>query len=114
MVVDVIILTGISGNEFQRAIGAYRIGSHLRQHGYTTQVIDFVDEFDFDQLSMLLDKFTGNNTLALCVSTTFLKSQTDEMISSTYKKLRTISDRLRKVINFYKTKNKKIKIIGGG
>ena len=114
MAVDVIILTGISGNEFQRAIGAYRIASHLRQHGYTTQVIDFVDEFDFEQLSVLLDKFTGSNTLALCVSTTFLKSQSDDMVSSTYKKLRTISDRLRKVINFYKTKNRKIKIIGGG
>jgi hypothetical protein len=47
MAVDVIILTGISGNEFQRAIGAYRIASHLRQHGYTTQVIDFVDEFEW-------------------------------------------------------------------
>jgi radical SAM superfamily enzyme YgiQ (UPF0313 family) len=111
---DVIILTGVSGNEFQRAIGAYRIASHLREHGYSVQVIDFIDEFEVEELLDILDSFTGTNTVTLCVSTTFLKSRSEDLVSSTYKKLRTLSDKIRTVIKKYKNKYNKIKILGGG
>lgn len=114
MTKDVIILTGVSGEQFQRAIGAYRVASHLRSHGYDVQVIDFIDEFGHEELSDILETLTGENTLALCVSTTFLKSKKDDMVSSTYKKLRTISDNLRSTIETYKDKHKNIKIVGGG
>jgi hypothetical protein len=115
MTYDVIILTAISGPEFQRAIGAYRIASHLRQHGYSVQVIDFVDHFSVDELSDILEKITGNNTLALCVSTTFLKTVTnDRIVASTYKKLRTMSSDIRTVVENYKQRHPKIKTVGGG
>lgn len=115
MTYDVIMLTGISGKEFQRAIGAYRIASHLRQHDYSVQVIDFVDNFESEELFELLDNFTGSNTLALCVSTTFLKTvDDDDIVASKYKKLRTISSRLRTVVEKYKNKYPYIKILGGG
>jgi radical SAM superfamily enzyme YgiQ (UPF0313 family) len=115
MTFDVIILTGISGPEFQRAIGAYRIASHLRQHGYSVQVIDFVDNFSKDELLDLLEKFTGPNTLALCVSTTFLKTvDSDGIVVSTYKKLRTLSQNSRSIIETYKQNHQHVKIIGGG
>lgn len=111
---DVIILTGVSGNEFQRAIGAYRIAAHLRQHGISVQVIDFIDEFTSEELLAFLDKFTGDNTVALCVSTTFLKSQKEALINSSFKNSRKISDTIRSTIEKYKQKNNKIKILGGG
>jgi len=114
MTKDIIILTGISGEQFQRAIGAYRIASHLRSHGYSVQVIDFIDEFSYEELNGVLKQLTGENTLALCISTTFLKSQKDELVSSTYKKLRTLSDTLRSSIENYKENNPRVKILGGG
>jgi radical SAM superfamily enzyme YgiQ (UPF0313 family) len=112
---DVIMLTGISGFEFQRAIGAYRIASHLRLHNYSVQVIDFIDYFEEDELSEILEKLTGENTLALCVSTTFLKKiMTDRIVASTYKKLRQMSENVKKVIEQYKKKYPSVKIVGGG
>jgi len=115
MTYDVIILTGISGMEFQRAIGAYRIASHLRQHGYSVQVIDFIDYFNTDELANIIESITGDNTLALCVSTTFLKTTTnDRIVDSTYKKLRQVSPELRFLIENFKSKHPSIKVIGGG
>lgn len=112
---DVIFLTGISGFEFQRSIGAYRIASHLRLHGYSVQVIDFIDYFDEEELFEILEKLTDKNTLALCVSTTFLKKiTTDRMVASTYKQLRQMSESIKGVINRYKKKHPSVKILGGG
>ena len=115
MTFDIIILTGISGFEFQRAIGAYRIAAHLRQHGYTVQVIDFIDYFDLDELANILDQVTGSNTLALCVSTSFLKTVTkDIIVDSTYKKLRQVSPATRSIIETYRDRHPSVKIVGGG
>lgn len=115
MTYDVIILTGITGFEFQRAIGAYRIASHLRQHGYSVQIIDFIDYFNLEELSSIIDNITGDNTLALCISTTFLKTRDDDdIISSVYKSFRQVSSKFRFLVENYRIKHPFVKIVGGG
>ena len=71
MTYDVIMLTCMSGTILQRGIGAYQVAGHLRQHGYSVQVIDFTDHFTEEELTEAIGRFIGNNTLAIGVSSTF-------------------------------------------
>jgi hypothetical protein len=75
MTVEIIILTCISGNILQRGIGAYQVAGHLRQNGYTVQVIDFTDHFSEEELTDSIKKFIGKDTLAVGVSSTFYRGQ---------------------------------------
>jgi hypothetical protein len=65
----------MSGNILQRGIGAYQVAGHLRQNGYTVQVIDFTDHFSEEELTDSVKKFIGQNTLAVGVSSTFYRGQ---------------------------------------
>lgn len=75
MTYDVILLTCMSGNILQRGIGAYQIAGHLRQHGFTVQVIDFTDHFSEEELINTIENFIGSNTIAVGVSSTFYRGQ---------------------------------------
>ena len=72
---DVILLTCLSGQLWQRAIGPYQLASHLRQAGLTVQVIDFTDSFTTDELYNAVNSFIGPNTRAVGVSSTFYKTE---------------------------------------
>lgn len=75
MTYDVIIMTCMSGDILQRGIGAYQVAGHLRQNGYTVQVIDFTDHFTDRELIEYVSQFVGNKTLAIGVSSTFYRGQ---------------------------------------
>jgi radical SAM superfamily enzyme YgiQ (UPF0313 family) len=47
---------------FIRPLGPYRIASHLRQHGYNVQVIDFVHLFTHEEILKLIEKFITPET----------------------------------------------------
>lgn len=110
--VDVLFLTGVSDPVFQRAIGAYRIASHLRLSGYSAQVIDFVDHFTKEELLSVLNHATTSNTKVLGVSTTFLQQSTAGY-GNRFKQRR-MSDDIETVIREYKKQNPHIKVIAGG
>jgi len=64
--------TSGSVNKFwTRTLGAYKIAHECRLHGYTVQVIDWVSFHDIETLMRLMDKYVGDNTLALGMSNTF-------------------------------------------
>ena len=109
---EVILLTGVSDKIlFQRAIGAYRIASHLRQHGHTVQVIDFIDTFEEEELIQTVKRFIDDNTKILGISTTFL--QKDDKGVGTTLQPRRITDTIERVIKYFKN-NTTLKIIAGG
>lgn len=110
---DLILLTGVSDTIFQRAMGAYRIASHLRQHGYKVQVIDFIDSFEEQELLDVIDSFVNDNTAAIGISTTFLQQQ-DMAINPLRVKRRRISDKIESVLKELPIKYPKIKLIAGG
>jgi len=77
MTVDVLLFTGSSIPYFTRPIGAYRIATELRKHGYTVQVIDmFPYIVNKDPkllfLKQFIDKYVGPNTLWVGFSSTFM------------------------------------------
>jgi len=64
----------------QRYIGPYQLGHWLEQHGYTYQVIDFIQQAPIahigaDRLVELTEKFITNDTLAIGLSSTFFAMQ---------------------------------------
>jgi radical SAM superfamily enzyme YgiQ (UPF0313 family) len=72
-----IILNGGSENPsdrriFQKTIGSYRIASCLEDEGYTTRVIDHLNEFTMDELIEAITPHLGADTLWVGVSSTFV------------------------------------------
>lgn len=55
-----------------RALGAYKLAHECRESGFTVQVVDFVTQWDIATLRLIVDKFVGDNTLAVGISNTFL------------------------------------------
>lgn len=109
---DIVLLTGVTDVVFQRAIGAYRIASHLRQHGYSAQVIDFLDNFEKEELLDTIDKFVDSNTKVIAISTTFL--QQGQMGIGPRTKRRRISDMIESVLKELRIKYPTIKLVAGG
>ena len=59
-----------------RTLGAYKIAHYTRSAGYDTQVIDHLMFLSEEQLRACLLKFVTNKTLAIGVSTTFMRDPT--------------------------------------
>ena len=55
-----------------RYIGPYKVSHYLRQHGFSTQVIDFVTNFTEEELYKFTSKFITEETLVIGVSMTFI------------------------------------------
>ena len=69
----VILNGGILWHTLSRSVGAYKIAHWIRKHTqYTVQVVDFVEQFKYDQIKKIFDKFITNDTYILAISTTFL------------------------------------------
>lgn len=76
---DVVLLTDCSsqgGTIWGRSAGAYRLATELRSIGLTVQVIDWFNHMAIEPglLELLLERFIGDNTLFVGISTTFLNS----------------------------------------
>lgn len=73
---DVVILNDcanpVDKRRISRYIGPYKIAHHLRQAGYTVQVIDFVAFMTEEEVMKYLRKFVSEETKMVAVSTTFL------------------------------------------
>jgi len=120
MTYDVILLTCLSDNIWQRAIGPYQLASHLRQNDISVQIIDFTDHFSTDELLYYINKFVGGNTKIIGVSSTFYQR------SSEHKKERNekswllgetgiLPNNIREVLISVKEKYPTIKLaVGGG
>jgi hypothetical protein len=116
-IMDVILLTCLSGVFFQRSIGAYQLAHFLRKHGYTVQVIDFTDHFTSEELIFAVEKFIVPETLMVGVSTTFYsKNDTNNKFLRNDKQKFDflLPENILTVIEHIKNKNKNIKIALGG
>jgi radical SAM superfamily enzyme YgiQ (UPF0313 family) len=71
---DVILLTGVSGIIFQRSVGSYQLAHHLRDNKFSCQVIDFINDFNEQELLDTVEKFITDDTLCIGISTTFLSN----------------------------------------
>lgn len=73
---DVILWSGgiTEGKWFQRYIGPYKIAHWIRKHGYSAQVIDYVDRANEDLLYRMTKRYITNSTKILGISTTFLST----------------------------------------
>ena len=68
---NIILLTTVSGAVFQRAMSAYQLAHNCREHGYTCQVIDFINDFTETELVEILKRCIDDKTLCIGVSTSF-------------------------------------------
>lgn len=63
---------------FCRSAGSQRIATELRNHGYSVQVIEFFGLFNQLELDIIIQKYVGENTLAVGFSSTnFTASNSD-------------------------------------
>jgi hypothetical protein len=108
----------MSGNILQRGIGAYQVAGHLRQHGFTVQVIDFTDYFSEEELTNTVESFIGSNTIAVGVSSTFYRGQaiSGGNITSTEKDKEHsfLPVNITKALTTLKQRHKNIKFMLGG
>jgi hypothetical protein len=79
MAVNVLLFTGLTGTSgWFRPLGAYRIATELRQHGYTVQVVDiFPTIYAYPgilKLGNIIKKYVGPETLWVGFSSTFFQS----------------------------------------
>jgi hypothetical protein len=65
-------MSDVKWDVLSRSIGPYKVAHWIRKHGYTCQVIDFVDRMTNDQAYAAAKKFIDTNTKVVAVSTTFL------------------------------------------
>ena len=117
MTADVILLTCLSGNLWQRSIGAYQLASFLRQHNISVQVIDFTDYFTTEELIAAVEKFTGSNTKIVGVSSTFYQNSSPKEDSKKWIQGNTgiLPTNVREFLNYFKPKYPNIKLaLGGG
>jgi radical SAM superfamily enzyme YgiQ (UPF0313 family) len=72
---DAIFFTECNGSPgWGRDAGCYTVSSRLREHGYTTKVIDFFSHFNFERFKKSIDNFADSNTLILGFSSTHFSS----------------------------------------
>lgn len=115
MTYDVVLLTCLSGKVWQRAIGPYQLASHLRQHGISVQVIDFTDYFSEEELYNYLEKFVGQNTRIVGISSTFYQEAVNDNIDYKRGDIGKLPTALRNSVERIKKTNPHVKLaIGGG
>ncbi len=85
-----------------RTIGPYKIRAIAENNGLNTHLIDFCDDFSFEELKKYVDKYVSTNTKVLGISTTY------SFFGTFSKKFN------RDFFNYVKSKNSNIKIIIGG
>lgn len=76
---NVIFWNSLNGGSdlISRYVGPYKINHWIKKHGYTGQVIDFLQYLTEDEIVLATKKFITDETLVLGVSTTFLTYNAD-------------------------------------
>lgn len=120
---DAVLFTD-NTNEHQISIGlgAFKVASTLRKHGYNTLVVNHLSWFTLDELKKLIDKSVTSQTLIVGFSTTFMQfvnideqgnKQFDPMVGT-----KVIfpqgKDFENEFVNYVKTVNPNTKIVVGG
>lgn len=95
-----------------RYIGPYKVAHWVRQHGYEAQVIDYVMEYDEEELWELTTRFVTDKTMILGISATFLLGQL--MIDPGTGEKTLISKEMLNVLTRFRKEYPHIKIIAGG
>lgn len=93
-----------------RYIGPYKIADWVRKHGYSAQVIDFVDHFNEDELWELTTKFITKDTSVIAISTTFLSQHRYE----TDRGIQRLPEHILHIMARVKENYPHIKIVMGG
>lgn len=110
---QVVLLNGSpdKGLIFTRYVGPYKVAHWLRKNGYTCQVLDFIAQFNEQQICKLINKFITPETLVLALSTTF-------MCLGKYKHsdgvIRSIPEEVLNALKRIKEEHPHIKIVSGG
>lgn len=68
---DIIFWTGLYSNAVYRPIGAYQLSHWMRKHGYSCQVIDFMQTMTAEEIVEFTEKFITKDTLCIGLSSTF-------------------------------------------
>jgi hypothetical protein len=76
---DAIFWNSLNGGNdlISRYVGPYKINHWIKKHGYTGQVIDFVNYLTEEELYLSTKKFITSDTLVIGVSATFITYNTE-------------------------------------
>lgn len=107
---NIIFLNSVYSILPQRSIGPYLLKHYLKKRGYTSQVIDFCQDFQGDELLTYIEKFINEDTICLAVSSTFWFDETNYYY--TYDS--GIPFNIYECLKLFKEKYPKIKILLGG
>jgi len=102
---------GIKIGVLSRYVGPYKVSYWLRKHGYTSQVIDFVNAWQEQNLYKLTNHFIDSETKILAISTTFLGIHSYEWADGS---TQTLPESVINVAKRIKEENPNIKIVMGG
>jgi hypothetical protein len=122
---DYIFFTDVTDTVLsQKAIGAYKVASALREHNYKCLVVDHLHTWTVDDLKTVIDKSVNSNTKAIGISTTFLMNSNVENTSNSSLHYNILSadqsifpqgkDFENEILLYIKQKNSAVKIIAGG
>lgn len=107
---NVIFLNSIYGVIPQRSISPYILKHYIAKRGYTSQVIDYCQDFTGEELFEYIEHFITNNTLCLAVSSTFWYDEAQYY----YTYDNGIPPNIHQAIKLTKQKYPHIKVILGG
>ena len=114
---DVVFLTGVCHpNSFNRAQGAYRLASIVRDAGYKASVVDGVGTLTSRQIIDLLETVLSNQTKLFCISTTFFSNFSTSLHSDSLVTTNPIPynmDQWMNIIDLVKRKTSAKIIVGG-
>jgi len=121
---NVIIFTDINNNYgFGRNLGAYTVASNLREHGISTQVIDFFSYITINDLNKIIDKFINKSTKLICFSNTFFNTKESLYKTNRYERVDLFfgtkhfpheDSFMQLVVKKIKQKNNDVKFVMGG
>lgn len=118
---DVIILSGSEQKhenlpQVQRGLGAYRVASELKKHGYSAVVIDYVQYMNTQEIINAISKVLTKDTLWLGYSSSFfaLKKNGGSGLTPLEKMYQSTPYRQITDIYAYVRANSKAKIVFGG
>lgn len=102
---------GIRWDTLSRYIGPYKISHWIKKYGYTSQVIDFVDDLSEEQLLAATLKFVTNQTKVLAISMTFISNNLFKWDSGNYAR---IPEHCIRVLRIIRKTHPQIKFVVGG
>lgn len=73
---NVIFLNSVYSVLPQRSIGPYLLKHYLKKRGYSSQVIDYCQDFEPSELLSYIERFITSETICLAVSSTFWYDET--------------------------------------